>query len=227
MSVPAGHLLSEEELAVIRNAGFGKTRGLGPRPALVVVDLQHNYVGEDAPIVEQQERWPAGGGALAWAVVRRTAGLIEAARASGVPVVYTRNVQKRTTRFDLGSHKEAWDHAATIDGEPGTEIVEEVRPGPDDVVVDKSYASAFWGTPLLTYLVQLRVDSLVLTGVSTSGCVRATAVDAAMRGFATAVVSDAVADRIQLSHHATLLDLWMKYADLLTADEAAAYFRAR
>ncbi len=227
MTVPGAHLLTADELAVIHNAGFGRQRVLGASPALVVVDLQRNYVGDDLPIVEQQARWPAGGGALAWDVVRATARLIATARAAGVPIVYTRNVQKRTTRCDLGAQKEGWDHDQTLEGQPGTEIVDQVRPEAGDVVVDKSYASAFWGTPLSTYLVQMKVDSLVLTGVSTSGCVRATAVDSAMHGFATAVVSDAVADRIQLSHHATLLDLWMKYADLMTAEEAAAYLSAR
>jgi nicotinamidase-related amidase len=121
------------------------------------------------------------------------------------------------------SQKAGWDHTRTLDEDEGSRIVPSLAPLGDDVVVDKAYASAFWATPLLTYLVALHVDSVIVTGVSTSGCVRATAVDAASHGFSPAVVTDAVADRIQLSHAATLLDLWMKYADLMRSDEVERY----
>jgi len=216
-------LLSAEERAVIEGGRYGQTRGLGRAPALLVIDCQWNYIGEDAPITEQQARWPAGGGARAWEAVRTIERLVPAARAAGVPVIYTRNVQKRTTRFDMVSQKAGWDHTRTLDEDAGSQIVPGLAPHADDIVLDKAYASAFWATPLLTYLVNMRVDSVIVTGVSTSGCVRATAVDAASHGFRPAVVPDAVADRIQLSHAATLLDLWMKYADLLDGHEIERY----
>jgi len=220
---PWEQLLSAEEREVIARGSYGQTRGLGRAPALLVIDCQWNYIGEDAPITEQQERWPAGGGERAWAAVRTIERLLPVARAAGVPVIYTRNVQKRTTRFDMVSQKAGWDHSRTLDDNEGSRIVPALAPLADDVVVDKAYASAFWATPLLTYLVALRVDSVIVTGVSTSGCVRATAVDAASHGFCPAVVPDAVADRIGLSHAATLLDLWMKYADLMDSDEVGRY----
>ena len=149
--------------------------------------------------------------------------VLPAARAQNVPVIYTRNLQKKTIRFDMVSAKAGWDHSRTIEGDPGTEIVDAVAPLEDEMVIDKAYASAFWGTPLLTYLVQLQADSAIICGVSTSGCVRATAVDAITRGFRTAVIWDGVADRVQISHKASLLDLWMKYTDLMSGDEAATY----
>jgi len=220
---PWDEALTEEERNVIARGKYGQTRGLGTAPVLLIIDCQPNYLGEDAPIVEQQERWPAGGGELAWAAVRVIEQVLAAARGQSIPVVYTRNVQKRTARFDMVSAKAGWDHSRTLDGDPGTQIVPELAPNDDDIVIDKAYASAFWGTPLLTYLVQMGADSVIVSGVSTSGCVRATAVDAVTRGFKTAVVSDAVADRIQLSHKATLLDLWMKYTDLLTGTDAISY----
>jgi len=140
-----------------------------------------------------------------------------------VPVLYTRNVQKQTVRFDSFAGKSTWDKRATLDGSEGTRIVDEIAPLEGDLVLDKSYASAFYGTPLLTYLVGLGADTLVITGVSTSGCVRASAVDAVTRGYKVAVVADAVADRIVASHQVALLDLWMKYTDVVDSVEARNY----
>ena len=220
---PWEDLLTDEEREVIRRGKYGQTRGLGRAPALMIIDCQHNYIGADAPITEQQEQWPAGGGERAWAAVRVIGELLAEAREAAVPVIYTRNLQKRTARFDMVSAKAGWDHSRTLEGDPGTEIITELSPRQDDLVIDKAYASAFWGTPLLTYLVQLKTDSLIVTGVSTSGCVRATAVDAITRGFHTAVVWDGVADRTQLSHKASLLDLWMKYTDLMSGHEAGSF----
>lgn len=224
-SLPWDESLTDEEREVIARGKYGQTRGLGKRPVLLVIDCQHNYIGADAPITEQQEQWPGGGGDRAWAAVRVIERLLPTARTGGIPVIYTRNLQKKTIQFDMVSAKAGWDHSRTIEGDPGTEIVDAVAPEREELVIDKAYASAFWGTPLLTYLVQLQADSLLVSGVSTSGCVRATAVDAITRGFRTAVVWDAVADRIQLSHKASLLDLWMKYTDLVSGTEAETYLR--
>ena len=219
-------LLSETDHKVIENAGYGKARGLGDSPLLTVIDCQNNYIGADEPILNQQDRWPAGGGADAWAAVRVAKTLLDEARGADVPVLYTRNVQKRTVRFDSFAGKSTWDKAATLDGTEGSQIVTEISPHDDDLVLDKSYASAFFGTPLLTYLVGLGIDTLVIAGVSTSGCVRATAVDGVTRGFKVAVVADAVADRIVASHKVALLDMWMKYTDVIDSDTALTYLRS-
>jgi nicotinamidase-related amidase len=219
-------LLSETDRKVIENAGYGKARGLGNTPLLTVIDCQYNYIGADEPILDQQDRWPAGGGAEAWTAVRVAGSLLDVARDAGVPVLYTRNVQKRTMRFDSFAGKSTWDKAATLDGTEGSRIVSEIEPHDDDLVLDKSYASAFFGTPMLTYLVGLGIDTLVIMGVSTSGCVRATAVDAVTRGFKVAVVADAVADRIVSSHKVALLDMWMKYTDVIYSAEAQTYLRS-
>ncbi len=219
-------LLSETDHKVIENAGYGKARGLGDSPLLTVIDCQNNYIGADEPILDQQDRWPAGGGADAWAAVRVAKALLDEARGAEVPVLYTRNVQKRTVRFDSFAGKSTWDKAATLDGTEGSQIVTEIAPHDDDLVLDKSYASAFFGTPLLTYLVGLGIDTLVIAGVSTSGCVRATAVDGVTRGFKVAVVADAVADRIVASHKVALLDMWMKYTDVIDSDTALTYLRS-
>lgn len=216
-------LLTDTDRRVIDNAGYGKPRGLGSTPLLMVIDCQYNYIGSREPVDEQQDRWPAGGGLSAWEAIDTTALLLDAARAAGVPVLYTRNVQKRTVRFDSFAAKSVWDKRATLDSSTGSRIVDEISPHSDDLILDKSYASAFYGTPLVSYLVGLRIDTIIIAGVSTSGCVRATAVDAVTRGFNVAVVSNAVADRIVASHKVALLDLWMKYTDVIDSSEAIEY----
>ena len=222
---PWADLLDDEDRRVIEAGRYGKTRGLGERPVLLVIDAQWNYIGLDRPITEQLDEYPAGGGAGAWAAVRNIGRLLPLAREAGVPVIYSRNVAKRTIKFDGFQQKAGWDHTKTIDGQPGTMIVDEIAPTDEDIVIDKSYASLFWGTPILTYLTALRADTLIVTGVSTSGCVRATLVDGITRGFNAVVVEDGTADRIKASHKIALLDIWMKYADVDTTDAVADYLR--
>lgn len=217
-------ILTDEDRQVIANAGYGKSRGLGESPLLMVIDCQYNYVGADEPVEQQQDRWPAGGGQAAWAAVRVLATLLDSARRSQIPMLYTRTVQKRTIRFDSFAGKSSWDHSKTLDDADGSRIVAEIAPLEDDLVLDKSYASAFYGTPLVNYLIGLGVDTLIIGGVSTGGCVRATAVDAVSRGFKVAVVADAVADRIVASHKVALLDLWMKYTDVIDSTTVLDYF---
>lgn len=216
-------LLTDRDRRVIANGGWGRARGLGERPALVLIDCQYNYIGDDRPTDEQQDRWPGGGGADAWTAVRRIVPVLAAARAVGVPVIYTRNVQQAGTRFDSFARKSTWDHTRTLDGHPDAEIVTELAPDDDSIVIGKTSASAFYGTPLTKYLTSLQVDTLLLCGVSTGGCVRATAVDAVTWGYRAAVLEDCVADRIEASHKIALLDMWMKYTDLVTADAAVSY----
>lgn len=217
--------LTEDDRLVIEKGGYGKRRGLGQRPMLVVIDAQYNYVGEDRPVGEQLAEWPSGGGAAAWAAIRRIRPLVELARGAGVPVLFTRNVQKNLA-FDSFGTKSQRDQSRYVEGHRGTFIVDELTPVSGDLTLDKAYASIFYGTPLLSWLVKLRIDSLILVGGSTSGCVRASAVDAVTRNFNVAVVEDCVYDRISISHAAGLLDMWMKYCDVMNSEEAAAYIRA-
>ena len=150
------------------------------------------------------------------------AGHCIATRRGAVLGQQTASLLKSLKGEDVFDREKIWQRLWDM-GRMGTEIVEAVAPLEDELIIDKPYASAFWGTPLLTYLVQLQADSILVAGVSTSGCVRATAVDAITRGFRTAVIWDGVADRVQISHKAALLELWMKYTDLMSGDEAASY----
>ncbi|MFH1933059.1 MAG: isochorismatase family protein [Pseudomonadota bacterium] len=218
--------LSDEEREILRRGGWGKQRGLGVCPCLMVIDAQYNYIGQDAPILEQMERWPSGCGTKAWAAVPRIDSLLEAARGNNYPVIYTRQVQKNIAireKFDGFGTKIERRSEDMVDGAKGTEIIEELSPRDGDLVIDKSYASAFFATPLISFLIKMQIDTILVIGGTTSGCVRSTAVDAAARNYNVGIVMDCVFDRLEYSHRAALLDMWMKYADVITSEEALAY----
>lgn len=224
MTQPWDEILTALEREIITRGGYGKPRGLGARPCLLIIDCQHNHIGADRPILDQIDQWPAGAGDAGWRIVRNIVPILAGCREHGRPIVFTRYCYtQQGAQFDAFAKKRGKDLSAFVDGAPGTEIVEPLTPLDDELVLAKAHASAFYGTTLLSYLISLRVDSLLLTGVSTSGCVRATAVDGASLGYAVAVVADCVTDRIALSHKASLLDLWMKYTDVIDSAEVIKY----
>ena len=219
---PWDELLTDDDRGVIKFGGYGKGRGLGKKPMVVVIDIQYNYVGEDKPVLEQLGEWPSGGGEAGYRAIEKVKVLLDKAREKDIPILYTRNVQK-DIKFDSFSNKTDRDQSKYMEGHKGTFIVEEIAPTPKDMILDKAYPSAFYGTPLLSWLVKLGVDSLIIVGGSTSGCVRSTAVDAISRNYNVAVVEDCVYDRISISHKAGLLDLWMKYTDVPNLEEILGY----
>lgn len=192
-----------------RAAGFGGRLGPGARPALVVVDLVRAYLSPESPLYAE----PAP------AIVGRVARLARAARERGRPVVFT-YVSFAPGGADGGLFYQKVPALKLFDeGSPWALPPAELVPEPGDLTVRKQYPSAFFGTPLASTLTALRADSVVITGVSTSGCVRATAVDALCHGFRPTVVADAVADRDPRPHEAALFDLGAKYADVQTCEE--------
>ena len=216
-------ILTDTDREVIRQAGYGQARGLGKRPVLMIIDAQHNYCGADKPILDQIRQWPSGAGETAWRAVDRIKGILAAARRLKIPVIYTRHVQKNI-EFDGFAAKTARDQSNYLEGARGTRIIADLQPEPGELVVDKSYSSAFYGTPLLSLLIKLGADTLIVVGGTTSGCVRSLCIDAVSRNFNVGVVEDGVFDRITASHKAALLDLWMKYCDLISGEGAIEYF---
>ncbi|WP_106402626.1 isochorismatase family protein [Actinocorallia populi] len=203
----AGQAPALDELADdYRRAGFGGSLDPGRRPALVVVDLVRAYVDPESPLYAGAER-----------AVEQSALLVRHARALGHPVVFT-YVEYAPGGADGGLFYRKVPALRLFErGSPWGEPPEELVPGPGDLVVVKKYPSAFFGTGLASTLTALGVDSVVVTGTSTSGCVRATALDALCHGFRPVVVSDAVADRDPRPHEAALFDLAAKYADVQEA----------
>jgi nicotinamidase-related amidase len=190
------------------------------------VDFQVNYLGRDVPTADQLDEYPTAGGRPAWKAFRRARSLLSACRRASIPVILTRiaySVNSAHTNVFAAKRGSA---ELFIEGTPGVNLAEGLQPRNNERVITKRAASAFFDTDLHDYLTSLEIDTLLVGGLTTSGCVRATVVDAVARGYRVAVVVDATADRLQLSHRASLLDMWMKYADLLTAKEAIAWIRS-
>ncbi len=195
--------------------GFGRRSGAGSRPALVVVDLVYGFTDPESPL------W-----CDADAAVAATAELLAAARAGGAPVAYT------TVAYDEAGARVAAAFIAKVPTlrtlAPGTrwpQIDARIEPRADEPVLLKLFASAFFGTPLAAMLAAHGTDTVVVTGASTSGCVRATVVDALQHGYRVVVPREAVADRAAGPHDAALFDIDAKYGDVVGVGEAVALLR--
>ena len=219
-------LLDDADRALLERARFGRRVGLGPRPALLVIDVQQYMVG---PPAGSKHEYPSACGEAAEAALPRIAALAGAARAAGAPVVYTRNEFARDGS-DIGVYGRKRDLLDTegwcLAGSEGAQIHPAVAPQPGDVVLPKRKPSAFHGTPLVGLLIDRGVDTVIVTGGSTGNCVRATAVDASSYDFRTAVVEDCVFDRFRLSHLAALFDLDRQYADVLASADVLAHLHS-
>ncbi len=219
-------VLPEQDRLVYEAAGWGRDAGYGERPAVLVVDVIYNFVGDKPePILESIKRWRYSCGERGWEGVRQLRRLLDVAHEQEVPVFYT-GMDRRPDGFDQGS----WNWKSTRAAEPvdvvgsfGNEIVAEVAPLPKDVYFVKRKPSAFLGTPLLGHLIYLGVDTVIVTGTTTSGCIRATAVDAAQYNFHAVVPEECVWDRGELTHKVNLFDIHMKYGDVRTTDEVIEY----
>lgn len=198
-------------------AGFGRPVGLGTKPALLIIDVQYRTTGtKPAPFDEAIGEFTTSCGEVAWDAVANIAQLLELFRSKGWPVLYPYVAPKKA--FDAGAL------GAKVPGimdipDKGYEFHPDIAPLEGEILLPKRHPSAFFGTPLLSYLVQAGVDSLVVTGCSTSGCVRGSAVDAFSYNYKVAVPSDAVYDRSPLVHEVNLFDMGQKYADVSTTGE--------
>lgn len=194
------------DLEIYEKQGFAQTIGLGERPALVMVDFVLGFTD------------PAhfGGGNINDAI-GATQYLLRAARQRAWPIAHTRVVYA-----DDGSDAGAFTRKAPglkklTETSPLSQIVKELQPLPGEVVIRKRQASAFFGTEFSSWLIWNKIDTLLVTGCTTSGCVRATVVDAVAHNLRTIVVTDCVGDRAMGPHEANLFDMGQKYADLMTA----------
>ncbi len=199
--------------------GWGTARvGFGDRPALLIVDMQNDFVDPDSPSTcapMAQERLPD------------LQTLLHACRDAGVPVFFSQGLVAPNLA-DVGLWK-GWAHRTgkcQIEGTRGAEIVAELAPLPDEHVVAKRRPSAFFHTDLDVFLRGLRVDTILLTGSSMSGCVRATAVDAFSNDYRTAIVRECVIDRTQELVDRNLFDMNAKYCDAVSLQETLEYVRS-
>lgn len=208
-----------EELQFLATKGFGGDVTIGLRPCLIVVDVVMSFLGR-RPGDTEGEDYPTGCGAVGCERLPRISEVLEAARAAGIPRVLTKGSPEAAAMVG-GAIKLSGDpEAARRTHSAG--FPDELKALPDELVLEKTKASAFFCTPLLTFLHQRQVDSLVVVGTTTSGCVRATTVDGASYGFPTLVVEDACFDRSPFAHAANLFDIQMKYGSVVTTNEVVA-----
>ena len=189
--------------------------GFGQKPALILIDFVEAYFAKDSPLFADVE--PALAAALQ---------LRDAARDAGAPVIYT-NVEFDPAMKNGGVFARKIDALKVFArGNPLGAWPSGLEPGADELVITKQYASAFFGTSLASTLTSMGCDSLFITGVTTSGCVRATCVDSCQSGFIPIVVEDAVGDRHDDVHQANLFDMNAKYGDVVSLEEALAELRS-
>jgi nicotinamidase-related amidase len=193
-------------------AGFRGRLGFGDRPVLLVVDIVRAYLEPGSPLYAGVEE-----------AVAAAARVVDAARASGVPVVFTR-VEFVPGGADGGVFYRKVPALRVLDaGSPLADFPDAPRPRAGEIVVTKQYASAFFGTSLASTLTAMGADTVIIVGLSTSGCVRASAVDALQHGFVPVVVREAVGDRDPRPHEANLFDLDAKYADVVGEAEVVTW----
>jgi maleamate amidohydrolase len=221
--------LTERDKEVFAVSGYGVRGGFGKRPALLVIDVNYAFCDErPVPIVESIKRWRNSCGEDAWIAMPYIKSLIEKCHEKGVPVIYTTGT-RRQDNWDSGSW--SWKNgrsdedmtskpATNVDG---NEIVAEVAPGPRDIVILKQKPSGFFGSNMASYLTLLGCDSVIVTGTTTSGCVRATVLDAFSLNYRVALAEEACFDRAQASHAINLCDMNAKYADVVKTAEVLAF----
>jgi nicotinamidase-related amidase len=205
-------------------AHYARDTFVGPKPALLAIDLYElAYQGGPHPVSEVAKTYPSSCGENAWAAIPSTKSLFAAARGAGIPIFYSTS----ETRGDATVKTVRATKRRGIPTDPALyEIRPEFAPLAGDVIVRKQRASAFYGTPLMAHLTQLGIQTVIVCGESTSGCVRASAVDAYSNGFHVVLAEECCFDRSPLSHKINLFDLHHKYADVIRTTEIVAQLSA-
>jgi maleamate amidohydrolase len=213
-------IVSPEALEVYR--AYQRETFIGPRPALLAIDL-YNLVfeGGPRPVPELAKQFPSSCGLYAHQAIGPIKELFAICRSSGLPVIYTTTETRKEAK---PKHVYATNRRSRDFAPDAFEIYEAFKPEPGDLVIYKERASGFFGTPLVAHLTQMGIDTLIVCGESTSGCVRASVVDGYSYGYHMVVVEECCFDRHLLSHQVNLFDLHHKYADVMHLDEVRAHF---
>ncbi|MBT5456900.1 MAG: isochorismatase family protein [Rhodospirillaceae bacterium] len=223
--------LTDRDKSVFATGGFGARAGFGKKPALLVIDVSYNFCGDKRePILDSIKKFHNSCGEDAWDALPHIRKLIDTCHDKGIPVIYTTGTS-RNDGWDAGGW--AWKNARTEEdvtaphasgfNRDGNDIMDEIAPSPQDIVIRKHKPSAFAGTALMAFINDLGADSLIVTGTTTSGCVRASVIDAFSNNIRVAVVEEGCFDRSQASHAVNLCDMHAKYADVIGTDEAVGF----
>jgi nicotinamidase-related amidase len=214
--------LSERDRKHSEIWGKKELNGFGEKPALLLIDIYYSVLGlKREGIFESMKTWKGSTGLEGWEAVDKTAELLAVARGAGVPVIHVKGLHSGVNSWGRRNRPKPAMPQEMI--EKGHQIVEEVKPIAGELVIEKAAPSAFQGTPLAFQLQSLGVDTLIVCGETTSGCVRASVVDGATARFRMGVVKECVFDRTEASHYINLYDMHHKYADVVSLDMAKAY----
>ncbi len=219
--------LTEDDKRIYQLAGYGKRGGFGKRPALFIIDVQYNFCG-DAPGESHEEglkQYRTHCGPAGWQAVPHIERLMTIARAKDFPIFYTQS-ERRPDMVDSGvqvGKNRRGGEKTVLEGTHATQTVAALAPRPQDILIGKRKPSAFFGTIFMSHLNFLDVDTLIMTGCTTSGCLRASTVDAYSFNFKVVIPEETAFDRFEASHAMNLFDLNCKYADVVPTEEVAHY----
>ncbi len=220
-------MLTAADREVLSRGRWGQRAGVGTRPALLIIDAQ-NYMTGTRGANDNAEKFPLACGDVGFAATDQMQRLLHASRAACIPVFFTRFIVD-PINDDVGMfHRKIGAGVGRgpnlyFRGSHGAEIVPDLTPLPTEIVLDKKKKSAFFGTPLLSLLIDRRVDTCIIVGGSTSNCVRATVIDSEQYNFFTVIPEEAVFDRLPLSHATSLFDMDRSYGDVMKVDDVLAY----
>jgi maleamate amidohydrolase len=224
MTRPWDGIISQDDLDRYESAGFGRPSGIGQRPALLIIDVQFRTVGtKRAPYWEAIKEFKTSCGEAGWNAIDNIVPLVKLFREKNLPIMYPYVAPKMG--YDAGRLSEKVPEIMNIAAK-GYEFPDEIAPQDGDVMLPKKHPSAFFGTPLVSYLIDKGVDSLIVTGCSTSGCVRGTVVDGFAYNFKVTVPQECVYDRSQVAHAVNLFDMAYKYGDVRPVADIMADIKA-
>ena len=206
-------LIPESDIKMFAKAGHGALNGFGKKPAILVVDMTYAFVDERFPL----------GSPTGPAAAKAIKGLLEVARSKKVPIFYSTGSPSEK-EVERGRWKSRGSHPLARAPEAHN-VWPEIAPEAEDGVIAKKKPSVFFGTPLQSYLTFLNIDTTIITGMVTSGCVRATVVDAFSNNYYVVIPEECVADRGDISHRISLFDMHMKYADVLPVSQVEDYLK--
>ncbi len=219
--------LTDQDKQVYAKAGYGKRGGFGTRPALFIIDVQYNFCGDEPgqSVIEGLDQYRTHCGEAGWKAVPHIERLMKLAREKNIPIFYTQS-ERRPDMIDSGVQV-GKNHRGTektvLAGTHATQTVAPLAPRPEDMLIGKRKPSAFFGTLFMSHLNFLDVDTLIMTGCTSSGCLRASTVDAYSYNFKVVIPEETAFDRFEASHAINLFDLNCKYADVIPTDDVAAY----
>lgn len=215
--------LGEADKQVLERGRFARRMGFGRTPAIIVVDAQKYMVGT----LGKESEWPSSSGKPGHEAMAKIVEIVRHGQQRNIPVFFSR-FEIDPSGNDMGVYALKRDLLNTphwcLTGQVGSELVDELAPADKDLVFVKKKPSCFHGTPLLGYLIERQVDTLIVVGGSTSNCVRATVFDASSYNFRVIIPQEAVFDRFPISNAISLFDMDRQFADVVSASEVFEYF---